>query len=262
MPRKLLLLGAFLLAVNAVQWVVAEAVAAAAWIDPPYSYAANYISDLGVPDCGTEFQGRDICSPLHGLMNASFIAEGVLFAVGVVLLSRLVTGRARRVVVGLAGAHLVGFVLVGLFHGSQSGPDSGLVIHVAGAGVGILSANALVIMAGSLRRLGLPAGYRLFSVAVGVLGLLSETLVAVSPSNAGLSERGGVYSWLLWSFVTGALVLAGRLRGRAVEQAAVEQAAVEQAAVEQAAVEQAAGGQAAGGQAAGGQAAVGQNVRA
>ena len=54
---------AVVLLLNAVQWVVSEAVAAAAWTSPPYSYATNYISDLGVPECGTHYQGRTICSP-------------------------------------------------------------------------------------------------------------------------------------------------------------------------------------------------------
>jgi hypothetical membrane protein len=203
-------LGAVVLVVNAVQWVIAEAVTAAAWTDPPYSYATNYISDLGVPDCGTQFQGRDICSPSHQLMNASFIAEGILFAAAVVLLSGLVTGRVRRVVIALGIAHGVGMVLVGLFHGSQDGPDSGLVIHVAGAAVGILCANTLAIMAGSLRSLGLPPAYRVFSITVGSLGLLSEAFVGMSTSTAGVFERGGVYSWLLWSVVTGGLLLLSR----------------------------------------------------
>ncbi|MFC9845182.1 DUF998 domain-containing protein [Streptomyces sp. NPDC060223] len=203
-------LGAVVLVVNAVQWVVAEAVTAAAWTDPPYSYATNYISDLGVPDCGTQFQGRDICSPSHQLMNASFIAEGILFAAAVVLLSGLVTGRVQRVVIGLGIVHGVGMVLVGLFHGSQDGPDSGLVIHVAGAAVGILCANTLAIMAGSLRSLGLPPAYRVFSITVGSLGLLSEAFVGMSTSTAGVFERGGVYSWLLWSVGTGGLLLLSR----------------------------------------------------
>ena len=119
MSRKVVLAGALVLVVNTLQWLIIEAVAAAAWTQPPYSYATNYISDLGVPDCGTEFQGRAICSPLHSWMNASFMAEGLLFGLGVLLLSRLVAGRARRVVVALAVAHAVGFVLVGLFHGSD-----------------------------------------------------------------------------------------------------------------------------------------------
>ncbi|MFF3698395.1 DUF998 domain-containing protein [Streptomyces sp. NPDC002221] len=213
MPRRVRLpLAAAVVVVNAVQWVVSEAVAAAAWSHPPYSYAVNYISDLGVPDCGTQFQGRDICSPDHALMNASFIAEGILFAFGIVLLARLVTGRTRRVVVALALAHGVGMVLVGLFHGSRGGVSVGLAIHGGGAAVGILCANALAIIAGSLRSLGLPVAYRVFSIVVGASGLLSEAFVGASAGTAGVFERGGVYSWLLWSSVTGVLLLAGQLR--------------------------------------------------
>jgi hypothetical membrane protein len=216
--RKIRLpLGAALLVLNAVQWVVSEAVAAAAWTSPPYSYATNYISDLGVPKCGTHYQGRTICSPDHALMNTSFIVQGILFAIGVVLLaSTLLSGRARRVAIALAGAHAVGFLLVGLFHGSPDGPGYSLALHVAGASIAILCANTIVILAGSLKSLQLPRAYRVFSIAVGALGLLSEAFVGVSASTAGIFERGGVYSWLLWSVVTGVSLLVGQTR-RATE---------------------------------------------
>jgi hypothetical membrane protein len=216
--RVWLLVGAAVLIVNTVQWVVVEAVAAAAWTDPPYSYLSNYISDLGVPDCGTEFQGRDLCSPLHPLVNTAFIAQGVLFAAGVLVLARLVSGRTRTIVGVLALLHGVGFVLVGLFHGSPDGPSAGLVIHVAAAAVGILCANTLAIMAGSVRGIARPAAYRVFSITVGVLGLLSEALTGLSARTAGLFERGGVYSWLLWGLVTGVLVLVTRRRPASVGQ--------------------------------------------
>jgi hypothetical membrane protein len=213
-----LLVGAAVLVVNAVQWVVAEAVTAAAWTDPPYSYLTNYISDLGVPDCGAEFQGRVLCSPLHSLMNTAFIVQGVLFAAGVLMLARLVSGRAHAIVVGLALAHGVGFVLVGSFHAAADGPSTGLVLHITGAGVGILAANSLAILAGSLGGGTRPAAYRIFSVAVGVLGILSVALVPLSTRTAGLFERGGVYSWLLWGLVTGVLLLVTQRRRAAVGQ--------------------------------------------
>jgi hypothetical membrane protein len=207
-PKNWLPLAAAVLLLDAVQWVVSEAVAAAAWTSPPYSYATNYISDLGVPDCGTHYQGRTICSPDHALMNTSFIVQGALFATGVVLLAAtLLTGRARRVVIALAAAHAVGFLLVGLFHGSPDGPGYSLALHLGGASVAILSANTIAILAGSLRSLQLPYAYRVFSIAVGALGLLSEAFVGASASTAGIFERGGVYSWLLWSVVTGASLL-------------------------------------------------------
>ncbi|WP_030154190.1 DUF998 domain-containing protein [Streptomyces sp. NRRL S-244] len=217
MPRRVWLpLAAVVLIVNAAQWVIAEAIAATSWTDPTYSYATNYISDLGVPDCGAWFQGREICSPAHQLMNASFAIQGILFATAVVLLARLVEGRARRVVLALAIAHGGAFVLVGLFHGSADAPDHTLAIHVVAAAAGILCANTVAILAGSLRSLELPTAYRVFSIAVGVLGLLSEVLVGMSARTAGVFERGGVYSWLLWSAVTGALLLARYVRTPAV----------------------------------------------
>jgi hypothetical membrane protein len=218
MSRKTrLLAGSIILIANAVQWVIAEAMTASQWSDPGYSYARNYISDLGVPGCGTEFQGRILCSPWHPLMNTSFMLEGILFAAGALLIaSVLLDGRILRIVTVLGVLHGIGMVLVGLFHGALNGPDSGLVVHVTGAGVGILCANAAAIIIGSRRNLGLPQWYRAFSIAAGLLGLLSEGLVNLSTSTAGVFERGGVYSWLLWSVVTGGSLLAGRLRHPAV----------------------------------------------
>jgi hypothetical membrane protein len=145
---------------------------------------------------------------MHPLMNTSFVVQGVLFAIGVVLSAGLLTGRTRRVVIALAVAHAIGFTLVGLFHGSAGGPSYGLTLHVVGASIGILCANAIAIIAGSLRSPQLPRAYRVFSITVGALGLLSEAFVGVSASTAGVFERGGVYSWLLWSVVTGISLLA------------------------------------------------------
>ncbi|MEV7287124.1 DUF998 domain-containing protein [Streptomyces sp. NPDC093252] len=209
-------LGAVVLIVNAVQWVVSEAVAAAAWTDPPYSYARNYISDLGVPDCGVVFQDRVICSPEHTLMNTSFILQGILFAIGVLLIAQAVSGRKRTIARSLAVAHAVGFALVGVFHGSEDGPSYGLALHMIGAGIAIVGANSLLIMAGTLRSPRPARPYRIFSITVGVLGLLSLCLVGVSADLAGVFERASVYAWLLWSVVTGGLLLAGRLRSPVV----------------------------------------------
>ncbi|RJQ75646.1 DUF998 domain-containing protein [Pseudonocardiaceae bacterium YIM PH 21723] len=203
-------LGAVILIINALQWMIIEAISAGAWKNPPYSYATNYISDLGVPDCGSQFQGRELCSPMHTLMNTSFMLEGVLFGAGVVLVARLVSGRARRVLMTLAIAHGVGMIVVGIFHGSPDGPSFGLALHVGGAGVGILCANAIAILAGSSGSLLPHLAYRVFSVVIGVLGIVGVVLVGVSESTAGIFERASVYSWLLWSVVTGVLLFAGR----------------------------------------------------
>ncbi len=69
-------------------YLAAEAFAAVAF-RPTYSYAINYISDLGVSDCGGVFDGRSLCSPRYAYMNVALILVGTLlfaaFALGAVV---------------------------------------------------------------------------------------------------------------------------------------------------------------------------------
>ena len=58
--------------------LAAEAITAAAWKSPSYGYADNWISDLGSATAGV-FQGRELDSPLHVVMNSGFIIPGILF---------------------------------------------------------------------------------------------------------------------------------------------------------------------------------------
>ncbi len=59
---KRTIIGAVILILNPLLYLAIEAVTAAAWTQPPYSYSSNYISDLGVPGVD-EFQGRTVHSP-------------------------------------------------------------------------------------------------------------------------------------------------------------------------------------------------------
>ena len=59
-----------------VQFFVAEQIARLGWT-LPYSFARNYISDLGATVCTSL-----VCSPRHALMNASFVLQGLLIAGG------------------------------------------------------------------------------------------------------------------------------------------------------------------------------------
>ncbi|WP_406481928.1 hypothetical protein [Streptomyces sp. NBC_01615] len=85
--------------------MVTEAVAASSWKAPRYRHSFNFISDLGVPSCGGEVDGRTVCSPLHAVMNTGFVVQGVLFVVAAVLLFRMVPGRLRWVYLALAVVH-------------------------------------------------------------------------------------------------------------------------------------------------------------
>ena len=199
-------------------WFTLEAIAAAAF-RPAYSYAQNYISDLGVPTPGT-FQGRQIDSPRAAVMNVNFLAQGILFLLAGLLIFRAAagrTGRARYAFLGLAGVYAVGSILVGIFHGAAENVTTGTArFHVVGAALAILGGNAAIIVAGSnARRLGASDGYCAASIALGTVGLVSLiTLQAGDPfAIPGVWERGAVYSIPIWDIFTGlALLIATRRR--------------------------------------------------
>ncbi|MFT2690553.1 DUF998 domain-containing protein [Clavibacter zhangzhiyongii] len=140
----------------AVVYVGTEAVAASAF--PGYSYSANYISDLGVPEVA-EFQGRTIDSPLAAVMNAGFVLQGVLYLVAAAIATRALRTGPRRAFLALAALHAVGIIVVGLIHGSAASDASGIGwLHVVGAGLAIISGNVASIVAGAgSRRIGAPA---------------------------------------------------------------------------------------------------------
>jgi hypothetical membrane protein len=63
--------------VAAVGHLILEAIAAAVF-EPVYSYARNYVSDLGV-NAGELVHGRMIDSPRSYLMHTAFYLQGILF---------------------------------------------------------------------------------------------------------------------------------------------------------------------------------------
>ena len=204
--------GAIAFLVGGLQYVTLEAIAAAAWTDPRYDYLSNYISDLGVPEAQV-YQGREVDSPLAWVMNTGFVLEGVLFALGAVLLSVLFAPAVRRLMVTFALLHAVGIVLVGLFdETADAGPT-----HLIGAFLAIVFGNltALVVgiaaLAGVIRnRPGLPLWFAIASIALPVLGFASEGVLLAGLSEVrldGLWERGGVYSVTLWQLLFGVAVL-------------------------------------------------------
>lgn len=198
--------GAVAFIVGGLQYAALEAVAASAWTSPPYDYVYNYISDLGVPDPQV-YNGRDVDSPLAWVMNTGLVVHGLLFALGAVLLAGLFAGAARRLFVAFALLHGVGIVLVGLFHEASGAP----VAHVGGALFAILFGNLAALVAGlSWRGLGLPRWFGAASVALPMVGLLSEVVLLAGLADArfdGLFERGGVYSITVWEVLFGAVVL-------------------------------------------------------
>jgi hypothetical membrane protein len=183
--------GAAMWIVAALGFFVAEAITAAASSD--YGYLKDYISTLGVP-------GR---SPRADLMNAAFVAQGVLFPVGAVLTTLGVHARKVLPFLSLASLNGVGNLVVAFVHSG-----AGSTWHVVGAAVAIAAGNSAVLTGSSvLRRAGGARIHLVASVAIGGLGLLCLLAVALGASPVGLWERGSVYAIFIWQAYTAVYLL-------------------------------------------------------
>ncbi|MFN8515410.1 MAG: DUF998 domain-containing protein [Thermomicrobiales bacterium] len=204
-----------------VLWIVAgvaylslEAIAAAGYRGG-YSYARNYISDLGVTRASM-FEGRMIDSPRAVVMNTGFYLEGMLFLAAAVLAVRAFAGRRGWLFGGLAATHTIGNIVVGTIHGGGTEAASGSIQwHTIGAALAIVGGNATVLAgAGLSRQIGSPRWYRAVSVTLGVLGMSCLVMLLVDRGSTtvnllpeGTWERGSVYTVTAWELVTGACLL-------------------------------------------------------
>ncbi len=195
-------------------FVIVEAVAATQFT-PGYDYAVNYISELGVVGCREAYNGVQACSPLGDLMDAAFIASGLLFGAGAALLYPQLQGRGRRLLLALGIIHAIGLVLVGVFHGGSFVGQEGLaVFHVIGALMAIVGGNLAIALAPVARVFGAPAALRRlgpWAAAAGLGGLLvliisSGAKLGIPPGD-GAWERLSVYSITLWQVLTGGWLL-------------------------------------------------------
>jgi len=215
------IIAASLWGVAGIAWLTLEAITASAF--PGYSYATNYISDLGVSDVAV-FEGRPIDSPLSAVMNVAFIAQGLLLLAGIVFAlraARVAQSRARGWILAIAVVHAVGMLLVGIFHGSQANLENGLlVLHGLGAAVAIITGNVTAILVGiSSRSVGAGSWYRRTSIVVGIVGLVCLVMLVVTSSTPLVTlpeavwERGSVYAIVGWELFTAISLLAFTRRG-------------------------------------------------
>ncbi len=130
--------------VAGLQYLIVELVVASAWTNPSYDWAYDLVPDLGNTACGP-YQDRVVCSLLNALMNGGFVAQGILFGLAALVMSRLVARKARGVLVVLvvlALVHAVGLALVAVFHQSPTAAqDATLILSFTGACLAILDGN-------------------------------------------------------------------------------------------------------------------------
>jgi hypothetical membrane protein len=190
------------------QFFVAEQIARLGWTGH-YSMTLDYISDLGA-----------MHSPLHRVMNGSFVLQGLLIFFGAVLVRPFFPSRwVYRVVLVLLAVAGVGVLFVGLFP-----EDSDFRLHILGAVSHFLGGNVAMVLLGRVmirRSVCAPFVMRSESwitFTAGSVGLLATLALAFlgSPSwtalgwQAGTVERLAAYPLPLWLTWTGLLMLNDR----------------------------------------------------
>jgi hypothetical membrane protein len=195
-------------------YLVLEA-ATAARFRPHYSYADNYISDLGVTPAGM-LHGRLVDSPLAHLMNAAFYVQGTFFLLGAILVACAVRPRTAGLFVTFAALNAVGNILVGTIHSGPAAAADGIAwLHVAGA-AGAIAGGNLAILAGTdlVRKAGAAPWFRAPSLGLASVGLLSLAMLVIDSTTAsvhllpvGVWERGSVYSIIAWQTLAGGYLI-------------------------------------------------------
>ena len=188
----------FALYATSLQYFVVQVVVAYRW-SPPYSLSANTISDLGNTVCG-RFNDRAICSPLHQLMNLSFVTLGVTMVAGSLLINFCLPAR-RGTTRGLSAMSIagIGVLLVGLF------PENTVsALHGFGASLPFTVGNVAVVSLGFTLPLSRP--FRYFSIFAGSVSLVALVFY-VGNHDWGLGEGGMervvAYPQTVWLVVIG-----------------------------------------------------------
>ncbi|HEX4774036.1 MAG TPA: DUF998 domain-containing protein [Candidatus Saccharimonadales bacterium] len=180
------------------QYFLIQLIAALAWARP-YSLSRNTISDLGNTACA-QYGSRFVCSPLHLLMNVSFVLLGCTMIAGSSLIYQEFR-EGKAAIVGFAFMTIAGLgtILVGLFPENTIGP-----LHLSGAALVFLIGNLGIIILGI--SLDIPKPLRLYTILSGIVAL-SATILFFIHQNLGLGsggiERFAAYPQTIWLIIFG-----------------------------------------------------------
>ena len=170
-----------MLYLSSLQYFIIQVLVSLRW-SPPYSLSRDTISDLGNTACA-RFNGRYVCSPLHELMNVSFILLGLTMIAGSILVGPVVA-RRRAGSLGFVWMAVggIGVVVVGLF------PENSVpLFHGIGATLPFLIGNAGVVLIGITAELA-PV-LRGVTLCAGLVSLAALVFYA-SGHYGGLGEGG------------------------------------------------------------------------
>lgn len=180
-----------------------QIIVASAW-STAFDWQHNYTSNLGNTACGM-FKDLYVCSPLHSLMNLTFVLVGLFTLAGGVLFAAYY--RKHR-------AALVGFSLLAL--GGIGSMVIGLVpenvdfdLHSLGALLPFLLGNIGILVLG-LSHFITSKRLRTYTIATGIIGVVAFVLFSVSfypVLGVGGMERLTDYAQMLWLIIFGAYTL-------------------------------------------------------
>lgn len=192
-----------------IQYYLIQIQTALAW-PKPYSWLHNTISDLGNTGCGN-YAGRFVCSPLHELMNSSFITLGFTMALGSLLIyQEFKQSRASLIGFSFMAIAGLGTILVGLY------PENTLSsLHALGAALPFFVGNVGILVLGI--NLDLPWRLRLYTLSSG--GVALAALLFFSRQQylglgVGGMERLVAYPQTLWLIAFGIYISHNHLRSR------------------------------------------------
>lgn len=188
-------------------YLLAEIFTAAAW-STPYSFVRDSISSLGVTTCEI-----GSCSPMHDVMNSSFVVLGVLTLVGALFLHRHIrSGLEKKWILSLAVVIAVSTAATGLFPAND-----GTIIHWTAVLPGFVARHiVLALIAWHLwheRRL-----VAVWSAVCALVGAVGAVLMLAQIINFGLGERLALYPMPTWMAVTGTAVLVALARRTILER--------------------------------------------
>jgi hypothetical membrane protein len=199
--------------IGCLQYFLAEFTAVLAW-PGSYSFRENYISDLGAAVChasGDALIAAPVCSPLHALMNASFVLQGILIVGGVSLTFPLFpAGRLWRFALYLIAASGAGVFVVGL-----ASEDAWPTPHFIGAVENFICCNLGMAALGvaMLRWNSAARSIGVITFCAGALGIFGFACLAAGfyfGLGVGGMERVAAYPFPIWLVGMGVLILVRR----------------------------------------------------
>ena len=170
----------------------------------PYSMRTEAISDLGITKCGTypEYitkQTFKLCSPLHLVMDATFVMYGALIMLGVSLGLRFVWPVAKFRKVGLA---LLFFGGIEAVVAGFSPLDLAPVLHRISGGFAIGALDlGLVLLGTGIRK----TRFGVFTLVTGALGIFGFLMDGKTSAGLGYGgwERVAGYAAAVWFIAAG-----------------------------------------------------------